>query len=151
MAVFRIHVLPRADFGGFGVQDQTVEVEGIMITKADGKKLARPLHSSTLLITKLNLTDKWRRKKLESGLSETAKKEIEKEAAEQLKDLERQKAEEEQKKKDDADKNDASKYSNYRQRICIRIDTRFSECQPNPQMGDGNNVIRRKNGNAKRF
>jgi large subunit ribosomal protein L24 len=72
--------------------------------KADGKKLARPLHASTLLITKLNLTDKWRRRKLESGLSETAKKEIEKEAAEQLKDLERQKAEDERKKKEEEEK-----------------------------------------------
>ncbi len=67
------------------VQDQTVEIEGVTITTAKGTKLAKPIHASTLLITKLNVTDKWRRQKLEKGLSETAKKEIEKEAEEQLK------------------------------------------------------------------
>jgi large subunit ribosomal protein L24 len=78
------------------VRDQTVEIEGVTITTAKGTKLAKPIDASTLLITKLNITDKWRRKKLESGLSETAKKEIEKEAAEQLKVHEaEQKAEEE--------------------------------------------------------
>jgi len=67
------------------VRDQTVEIEGVTITTAKGTKIAKPIHASTLLITKLNVTDKWRRQKLESGLSETTKKEIEKEAAEQLK------------------------------------------------------------------
>jgi large subunit ribosomal protein L24 len=71
--------------------DQTVEIEGVTLTTAKGTKIAKPIHASTLLITKLNVTDKWRRKKLESGLSETTKKEIEKEAEEQLKDLETEK------------------------------------------------------------
>lgn len=61
-----------------------IEIEGLTITKADGKKIAKPLHASKLLVTKLNLTDKWRRQKLERGLSEEAKKEIEKEAEEQI-------------------------------------------------------------------
>jgi large subunit ribosomal protein L24 len=65
-----------------------VEIEGLTTTKADGKKIAKPLHPSNLLITKLNLTDKWRRKKLERGLSEETKKEIEKEAEEQIKEIE---------------------------------------------------------------
>jgi large subunit ribosomal protein L24 len=73
------------------VHDQTVEIEGVTITTAKGTKIAKPIHASTLLITKLNVTDKWRRKKLESGLSETTKKEIEREAAEQLKVLEAEK------------------------------------------------------------
>lgn len=73
------------------VRDQTVEIEGVTITTAKGTKLAKPIHASTLLITKLNVTDKWRRKKLESGLSETSKKELEKEAEEQLKTLEAEK------------------------------------------------------------
>lgn len=73
------------------VRDQTVEIEGATITTAKGTKIARPIHASTLLITKLNVTDKWRRRKLESGLSETAKKEIEREAAEQLKAIEAEK------------------------------------------------------------
>src|SRR5512136_2270043 len=73
------------------VRDQTVEIEGVTITTAKGTKLAKPIHASTLLITKLNVTDKWRRRKLEKGLSETAKKEIEKEAEEQLQNLEAEK------------------------------------------------------------
>jgi len=73
------------------VRDQTVEIEGVTLTNAKGKKIAKPLHASKLLITKLNVTDKWRRRKLEKGLSETAKKEIEEEAKEQLKILEAEK------------------------------------------------------------
>ena len=65
-----------------------VEIEGLTMTKADGKKIAKPVHASNLLITKLNLTDKWRRKKLERGLSEETKKEIEKEAEEQIREIE---------------------------------------------------------------
>ncbi len=81
------------------VKDQTVEIEGVTLTTAKGTKIAKPIHASTLLITKLNVTDKWRRRKLESGLSETAKKEIEKEAAEQLKEREAQKKAAEEAKK----------------------------------------------------
>jgi large subunit ribosomal protein L24 len=87
------------------VRDQTVEIEGVTITTAKGTKIAKPIHASTLLITKLNVTDKWRRQKLESGLSETTKKEIEKEAAEQLKAREaEQKAEEEAAKAEEKQK-----------------------------------------------
>jgi large subunit ribosomal protein L24 len=87
------------------VRDQTVEIEGVTITTAKGTKIAKPIHASTLLITKLNITDKWRRQKLESGLSETTKKEIEKEAAEQLKAREaEQKAEEEAAKAEEKQK-----------------------------------------------
>jgi len=87
------------------VRDQTVEIEGVTITTAKGTKIAKPIHASTLLITKLNVTDKWRRHKLESGLSETTRKEIEKEAAEQLKAREaEQKAEEEAAKAEEKQK-----------------------------------------------
>jgi len=65
-----------------------LEIEGITMIKADGNKIAKPIHPSNVMITKLNLTDKWRRKKLEKGLSEEAKKEIEKEAEEQIKEVE---------------------------------------------------------------
>jgi len=58
------------------VRDQTIEIEGVTITTAKGTKIAKPIHASKLLITKLNVTDKWRRRKLEKGLSETTKKEI---------------------------------------------------------------------------
>ncbi len=80
------------------VKKRTVEIEGLTMAKADGNKIPKPIHASNLLITKLNLTDKWRRSKLEQGLSETTKKEIEKEAADQLKEIEQQRKEEERRK-----------------------------------------------------
>lgn len=70
------------------VSKGSVEIEGITMSKADGTKIAKPLHPSNVMITKLNLTDKWRRKKLERGLSEEDKREIEKEAEEQIKEAE---------------------------------------------------------------
>ena len=73
------------------VRRRHVEVEGVVMTKADGKKIAKPIHASNLLITKLNLTDKWRREKLEKDLSEDIKKDIEKEAKEQIKLVEEEK------------------------------------------------------------
>ena len=79
------------------IRRRQVEIEGMTMTKADNKKIAKPIHASNLMITKLNLTDKWRRNKLESGLSEETKKEIEKEAKEQIKEAaeeEKRKAEE---------------------------------------------------------
>ena len=82
------------------VKDGYVEIEGITTIKADGKKIARPIEPSNLLITKLNLTDKWRRNKLEKGLSETTKKEIEKEAEEQIKEIEEQTKIEEKEKEE---------------------------------------------------
>ena len=81
------------------VKKRCVEIEGLTMTKADGKKIAKPIHASNLLVTKLNLTDKWRRKKLERGLSEETKKEIEKEGEEQIKEVE-----EEQKRKAEEEK-----------------------------------------------
>jgi len=81
------------------VKSGYVEVEGVTIIKADGKKIPKLLHASSLLITKLNLTDKWRRQNLEKGLSEEAKKEIEREAEQQLKDAEEQKRKEEEERK----------------------------------------------------
>ena len=79
------------------IRRRQVEIEGMTMTKADNKKIAKPIHASNLIITKLNLTDKWRRSKLESSLSEETKKEIEKEAKEQIKEVkeeEKRKAEE---------------------------------------------------------
>jgi large subunit ribosomal protein L24 len=87
------------------VKKRSLEIEGITMSKADGNKIAKPIHPSNVLITKLNLTDKWRRKKLERGLSEEAKKEIEKEAQEQIKQVEEeQKRIEEEKAKEEAEK-----------------------------------------------
>ena len=84
----------RGDFKGYVGKVRSVdtkkgrlEIEGVIITKVDGKKVPRPVHASNVVITKLNLTDPWRRKKLEEGLPEEVKKEIEKEAEEQIKEL----------------------------------------------------------------
>jgi len=67
------------------VKKRYLEIEGITMSKADGNKIPKPIHPSNVMITKLNLTDRWRRSKLEKGLSEETKKEIEKEAEEQIK------------------------------------------------------------------
>ena len=77
------------------VRRRQIEVEGLVMTKADGKKIAKPIHASNLLITKLNLTDKWRRAKLERDLSEDVKKDIEREAKEQISEAEKIEKEEE--------------------------------------------------------
>jgi large subunit ribosomal protein L24 len=90
------------------IRKQIVEVEGVTTVKADGTKIAKPIHASNLLITKLNLTDKWRRKKLERGLSEETKKEIEKEAEEQIKEIEEKKIAE-SKAEEDAEKPEETK------------------------------------------
>jgi len=81
------------------VKNRYIEIEGITMSKADGNKIAKPIHSSNVIITKLNLTDKWRRKKLERELSEDTKKEIEAEAKEQMKIAEEEKRKEEEAKK----------------------------------------------------
>ena len=80
------------------VRKRYLEIEGITMSKADGNKIAKPIHPSNVMIIKLNLTDKWRRKKLERGLSEEAKKEIEKEAETQIKEAEEKKKKEEEEK-----------------------------------------------------
>jgi large subunit ribosomal protein L24 len=80
------------------VKKRCLEIEGITMSKADGNKIAKPVHSSNVVITKLNLTDKWRRKKLERNLSDETKKEIEEEAEEQIKIAEEERKKEEQEK-----------------------------------------------------
>ena len=77
------------------VKKYRVEVEGVTITKADGKKIAKPVHPSNLLITKLNLTDKWRRNNLEKKVSAETKKDIEAEGKQQLIELENERKQEE--------------------------------------------------------
>ncbi|MEA3458118.1 MAG: 50S ribosomal protein L24 [Candidatus Thermoplasmatota archaeon] len=83
------------------VRRRQVEVEGLVMTKADGKKIAKPIHASNLLITKLNLTDRWRREKLERDLSEDVKKGIEREAEEQISEAEEEQRKEEEAKKEE--------------------------------------------------
>jgi large subunit ribosomal protein L24 len=87
----------------------TLEIEGITTSKADGNKIAKPIHHSNVMITKLNLTDKWRREKLQRGLSDETRKEIEKEAQKQLVEAkEEQKRVEEQKKLEEQAKKEES-------------------------------------------
>jgi len=80
---------------------QVIEVEGVVTTKVDGSKVPRPIHPSNVIITKLNLTDPKRREKLERGLSEEARKEIEMEAKKQI---EEERLEEERRKEEEARK-----------------------------------------------
>ena len=42
-----------------------VYVEGITVAKADGTEVGRPVHPSNLLITRLDMTDPWRRRLVE--------------------------------------------------------------------------------------
>jgi large subunit ribosomal protein L24 len=72
----------------------SIEVEGVVLTKVDGTKVPRSVHASNVLITKLNLADPWRRRRLAEGLPEDVKKEIEKEAEKQIEEQERRAAEE---------------------------------------------------------
>jgi large subunit ribosomal protein L24 len=44
-----------------------VIVEGVTMAKADGTQVARPIHSSNLVITKLDLNDPWRKRKLQGA------------------------------------------------------------------------------------
>lgn len=88
----------------------TLEIEGITTSKADGNKIAKPIHHSNVMITKLNLTDKWRREKLQRGLSDETRKEIEKEAQKQLieAEAEQKRAEEQKKLEEQAKKQEES-------------------------------------------
>ena len=40
-------------------------IEKVTSVKADGKETPRPIHPSNVLVTKLDLTDPWRKRKLE--------------------------------------------------------------------------------------
>ena len=44
-----------------------VIVEGVTMAQADGTQVARPIHSSNLVITKLDLNDPWRKRKLQGA------------------------------------------------------------------------------------
>jgi len=44
-----------------------VVIEGVTMAKADGTQVAKPIHSSNLLITRLDLNDPWRKEKLQGS------------------------------------------------------------------------------------
>ncbi|MFQ5837567.1 MAG: 50S ribosomal protein L24 [Thermoplasmata archaeon] len=48
-----------------------VYVEGVTTTKADGTEVGKPIHPSNLMITKLDMTDPWRRKLIERAGGES--------------------------------------------------------------------------------
>src|SRR6267143_162529 len=76
-----------------------VTVEGVTLTKADGKKKAKPIDPSNLLITKLNLTDKLRRgrllrtAKVDAATKSKLEAELEKEDKSQKAEIDKFKAE----------------------------------------------------------
>lgn len=45
-------------------KDGKVSIEGITLDQADGTAVARPIHASNLVVTKLDLSDEWRKDKL---------------------------------------------------------------------------------------
>ena len=47
------------------VKKGRIYVEGVTRTKADGSTVFIPIHPSKVMITKLNLSDKWRKKIIE--------------------------------------------------------------------------------------
>lgn len=104
----------RGDFKGHedkvadvNVKEGSLEIEGLTMTKADGTKIPQPVDPSNVMITKLNLTDKLRRGKIEQRVSEETRKEIEREAEEQIKEIEEQQKkerEEEEAKKETEEK-----------------------------------------------
>ena len=52
---------------GVDVDTGCVTIEGVTINQADKTAVARPVHSSNLVITKLNLEDPWRKDALKRG------------------------------------------------------------------------------------
>ncbi|MDY6865168.1 MAG: 50S ribosomal protein L24 [Halobacteriota archaeon] len=46
------------------IKDESITVDGVSISKADGSEVPRPIHPSNVMITKLNLKDKLREERL---------------------------------------------------------------------------------------
>ncbi|MEM3341340.1 MAG: 50S ribosomal protein L24 [Thermoplasmata archaeon] len=46
-----------------------IEVDGVVLTKSDGKQVAKKIHPSNVIITKLDLSDPVRKAKLESKIT----------------------------------------------------------------------------------
>jgi len=83
----------RGDYKGFEGKVTTVDrkeyrifVEGVTREKVDGSTALVPIHPSKVMITRLNLDDKWRREilKRKGGVTEEAKL-VEKEVVEEAK------------------------------------------------------------------
>lgn len=46
------------------LKDEAIEVDGVTVHKADGSEVARPIHPSNVILTKLELKDKLRTSRL---------------------------------------------------------------------------------------
>jgi large subunit ribosomal protein L24 len=49
------------------LKDESIQVDGVTVHKADGSEVARPIHPSNVMLTKLELKDKLRTSRLEGG------------------------------------------------------------------------------------
>jgi len=49
------------------LKDVSIEIDGVTVHKADGSEVARPVHPSNVMITRLELKDKLRTSKLEGA------------------------------------------------------------------------------------
>jgi len=45
-------------------KNESITVDGVVVSKADGSEVPRPIHPSNVIITKLNLKDKLREERL---------------------------------------------------------------------------------------
>ena len=57
------------------LKDESIEVDGVTVHKADGSEVARPIHPSNVILTKLDLKDKLRARRLE-GQKRASEKDI---------------------------------------------------------------------------
>ncbi len=122
------------------LRKQRIEVEGITIKKADGKSVPYFIHPSNVVITKLNLTDPWRRSKIEERLSEEAKKEVEKEAEEQIEEMKREAEKAEMEEEEEQEEVEIEKKEEQREEQEVKEETGEEEAveeQPEEQeMGE---------------
>lgn len=133
------------------VKKYRVEVEGVTITKADGKKIAKPVHPSNLLITKLNLTDKWRRNNLEKKVSAETKKDIEAEAKQQIIELENERKQEEarlaaEKKAEEEEDEDVVEEEDIKEEPTVvdkKIDSK-TKTEDSPELDDASDSNKKK-------
>jgi large subunit ribosomal protein L24 len=49
------------------LKDESIEVDGVTVHKADGSEVSSPIHPSNVIVTKLDVKDKRRMSKLEGG------------------------------------------------------------------------------------
>jgi large subunit ribosomal protein L24 len=77
--------ISKGDFSGIDgkvikadAEKNSLLIEGVTRENVSGTAIRVPIHSSNVVITTLNLDDKWRKRKLERKKSESAEKEVRK-------------------------------------------------------------------------